>query len=303
MPKRGKKKRSKQNNTKDIESEKIEVDNAEWTLCPDCGTRLKSDNLSSHLNKVHDKGIPIKKNSTKLSSRFKRPIAKKRSKNKRELSFSRKREDIIIFSVLAIIIGSIISGYYIYDKFFHTDDTFKNENSQSSINSDGQTPIEPPPDNPPPDNPPPDNGNWLESYTPEHNEGSEGNDWWINYAKTYSDRSGTPVNHPDWVKNALTEKSILIIAHSTDCVPCKVQTEDAEKLLEKYGDDLTYFDVITSSDADQDKVEDIYGIYYDPEHPMSIPLTVIITKIKGADGNIEIGWHSYAGHAQRNTKH
>ncbi len=268
-------KSQKSSKTKTIKSENL--DDGDWTICLECGTRLKSKNFSSHLERIHQDLSKIERKKITRDAKSVKLKRDRRAKNRMEKEYIRKKrrkEDIIFISVIIIIFVSVISGYFYYEKYLRTEDG----GSESVINGN-----------------PPSNNNWLDSYSPRYDIGSTDDDWWVNYPNKYSDKVGTSVNHPDWVRTALKGKMVLIFTHSTDCNPCITQEEDVNKILKKYGSDLTYYNLITSSDEDQDKVRDIYGVYYDPEYPNSIPLTVFVTSGKDSSGNVAVGWHSYVG--------
>jgi len=61
----------------------------------------------------------------------------------------------------------------------------------------------------------------LNNYSPAHTLGSGDNDWWAAYPDQ-NENSGSNVDHPSWIEDALKEKPVLILVHSSDCIPCLV---------------------------------------------------------------------------------
>jgi ABC-type sugar transport system substrate-binding protein len=53
-----------------------------------------------------------------------------------------------------------------------------------------------------------------DSYSPAHAVGSGDDDWWTAYPDQH-EASGSAVEHPDWVLDALKEKPVLILIHSS----------------------------------------------------------------------------------------
>jgi hypothetical protein len=129
----------------------------------------------------------------------------------------------------------------------------------------------------------------LQGYKPVYSLGSGKDDWWIRYPDQ-SPNPSSPVNHLPWVVNALKEKPVIILVHSTDCKACKVQKKDLEKVLSVYGNDIDYYDM--TADIISEKVLDILNAYYpNPGIPM-VPTTVVLTLVKDTDGKATVGWHS-----------
>jgi hypothetical protein len=132
------------------------------------------------------------------------------------------------------------------------------------------------------------------SYDPTYSLGSEDDDWW-NIYPSQNAKSGSTVNHPTWILDALKEKPVLILIHSSNCKPCLQQIANANQVLESYGSDLRYYDILTdSNEVDYQKAIEILDIY-DPngiEQKYYVPTTVFITLIKGSSGDVEVAWHS-----------
>jgi hypothetical protein len=127
----------------------------------------------------------------------------------------------------------------------------------------------------------------LDGYKPIHSQGTGENNWWISYP-TQSDKAGTSVDHPQWVLDALKEKPVLILDHSSNCNSCVVQKENIDKALAGFGGNITYYDIMADlRDQRAFDVLDVYGLtgYY-------VPTTVFITLLKDPDGKVAVAWHS-----------
>jgi hypothetical protein len=124
----------------------------------------------------------------------------------------------------------------------------------------------------------------------EYSIGSGPDDWWTVYPDQHPNASSV-VAHPQWILDSLEEKPVLILDHSTGkCKACVDQESYVDAVLEDYGDDVTYENLISGgSDL---KAEELFNIY-DPNGGKSyIPLTVILTLVQDSDGNVVVGWHS-----------
>jgi hypothetical protein len=127
----------------------------------------------------------------------------------------------------------------------------------------------------------------LDGYKPVHSYGTGENNWWIGYP-AQSHMAGASVDHPQWVLDALKEKPVLILDHSSNCNSCVVQKENIDMALASFGGNVTYYDVMADS-RDQRAIDilDVYGLtgYY-------VPTTVFVTLLKGPDGKVAVAWHS-----------
>ena len=65
-----------------------------------------------------------------------------------------------------------------------------------------------------------------------------------------------------------------------------------EIVLEEYGDQVTYFDLLT--DGSDVRAWDVYNSYYPWAGVWYIPLTVILTNVED-NGSTKVGWHSTVG--------
>lgn len=129
----------------------------------------------------------------------------------------------------------------------------------------------------------------LQGYKPVYSLGSGKEDWWIKYPDQ-STNAGAPVNHLPWVIDALKDKPVIILVHSTDCKACKVQKKDLDQVLSVYGNDLHYYDM--TADVVDAKVLDVLNAYYPNSGVPMVPTTVILTLVKDANGKVTVGWHS-----------
>jgi hypothetical protein len=126
-------------------------------------------------------------------------------------------------------------------------------------------------------------------YEPKYSVGSGLADWWIN-RPDQSASAGTSVEHPQWVLDALKEKPVLIMAHTTDCSSCKIQKANIEKVLQNFSSDVTYYDIL--ADGKDRRAWEILNIYNPTGGEPYVPTTVFITLVKGADGKVDVAWHS-----------
>ncbi|MFZ3149949.1 MAG: thioredoxin family protein [Methanothrix sp.] len=129
------------------------------------------------------------------------------------------------------------------------------------------------------------------SYSPAHAVGSGDEDWWTTYPDQ-NENSGSAVNHPDWIEKALKEKPVLILIHSSNCVPCLTQTPRIKAAAESVSSDLDYHDVLGEGSSLQKAIEilDVYDPFGSGK-PV-VPTTIFITLAKGQDGKVDVAWHS-----------
>ena len=128
------------------------------------------------------------------------------------------------------------------------------------------------------------------SYSPAHTLGSGNNDWWTAYPDQ-NENSGSTVDHPSWVLDALKEKPLLILVHSSNCKPCLVQIPRIKSAVDSNSGDLSYYDMLAEGSSFQ-KAIDILDIYNPTGGAQYVPTTIFVTLIKGADGKVEVAWHS-----------
>lgn len=129
-----------------------------------------------------------------------------------------------------------------------------------------------------------------------HSIGDGKEDFWINYP-SWHPKSGQSIEHPQWIIDALKEKPLIILAHSMNCYPCIIQQQNIQNVLEEFGDDIEYIDIIT--DGSDERAWDIYNTYYPQGGQWYIPLTVIISKTE-YKGEEKIVWHSVVGMKDEN---
>ena len=141
-------------------------------------------------------------------------------------------------------------------------------------------------------NPSPDGTNWLDGYKPKYSFGHEEDDWWIWYPEQHPD-AGTSVNHTDWVLDSLEEKPVVNLVHSNNCQPCIQQQKDIEDVLGVFGNNVTYYDLL--SGGSDNRSNEAFDVYDPNEGQSNIPLTVMVTLIQDANGNVRVGWHGIEG--------
>jgi hypothetical protein len=130
------------------------------------------------------------------------------------------------------------------------------------------------------------------SYSPSQAVGSGDEDWWTAYPDKH-ESSGSAVEHPDWILDALKEKPVLILIHQSNCVPCKTQVPRTKATMASFQGDLEYYDMLAEESGWLKAIE-ILAVY-DPnglEDKYFVPTTVFITLAKGPDGEVDVAWHS-----------
>lgn len=130
-----------------------------------------------------------------------------------------------------------------------------------------------------------------ESDSPENSLGSDDSDWWTVYPDK-NVNSGSDVDHPDWVLEALEEKPLLILIHQNNCVPCKTHVPRINDAVQIYKDDIMFYSVLAEGEGFK-KAKEILDIY-NPSggKKQFVPTTIFLTLIENEDGEVEVGWHS-----------
>jgi hypothetical protein len=119
------------------------------------------------------------------------------------------------------------------------------------------------------------------SYSPAHAVGSGNEDWWTTYPDQH-ENSGSAVKHPDWVLKALKQKPLIILIHSSNCVPCLTQTPRISAAAES----------ILAEGSGYDKAIEILDVYSPTGGAQYVPTTIFITLAKGPDGTVDVAWRS-----------
>jgi hypothetical protein len=129
------------------------------------------------------------------------------------------------------------------------------------------------------------------SYSPAHAVGSGDDDWWTAYPDQ-NENSGKAVEHPDWIEKALKEKPVLILIHSSNCVPCLTQTPRIKAAANSFSGDIDYYDILGEGSSLQQAIEilDVYDPFGSGK-PV-VPTTIFITLAKGPDGKVGVVWRS-----------
>lgn len=131
-----------------------------------------------------------------------------------------------------------------------------------------------------------------DSYVPDHIVGSGSADWWTAYPDQHENASGV-VKHPGWVLDDLQNKPIMILVHSSNCVPCLAQMPRIQSAVDRFGEDLTYYDVLAEGSGYEKAIE-ILDVYDPDGGGMYVPTTIFITLATGPDGSVDVAWHSVA---------
>ncbi len=132
---------------------------------------------------------------------------------------------------------------------------------------------------------------WLEDYIPSSEEGQLEHQWWASYPKQHSLYGSTPI-HPRWLVDMLENGSILILGHSTRCIPCIEQQRSVEMIEQEYGEKIQIVDLISGVDK---RTNDIMRLYDPNDSQNHIPSTILLTIIKTDNSPIQIVWHSAEG--------
>jgi hypothetical protein len=127
----------------------------------------------------------------------------------------------------------------------------------------------------------------LQGYKPVYSLGTGDADWWINYPDN-SLSPGTQVSHLPWVIDDLKQKPVVIFVYRLDCMACEVQKEDLNKVLDSYGNDVKYYDLLVPNE----KMSGILTSYFSRKTLPTVPITVVLTTIKGSDGKNSVAWHT-----------
>ncbi len=128
------------------------------------------------------------------------------------------------------------------------------------------------------------------SYTPAHAIGSGDDDWWTTYPNQH-ENSGSAVKHLDWALKALKQKPLLILIHSSNCVPCLTQMPRISAAAESFSGDLEYYDILAEGSGYEKAIE-ILDVYCPTGGAQYVPTTIFVTLAKGPDGTVEVAWHS-----------
>jgi thiol-disulfide isomerase/thioredoxin len=132
---------------------------------------------------------------------------------------------------------------------------------------------------------------WLDSYSPKFRVNTYDDDWWISYPQQ-NPSSGGQVSHPSWITDRIKDKTIVVFAHSDNCVPCIKQQESISAMMKVYGNDIQLLDLLSGSDA---RAMEAFKAYDPNGSPNYIPLTAIITLADDNGGTVRITWHSFEG--------
>ena len=117
--------------------------------------------------------------------------------------------------------------------------------------------------------------------------GSGSDDWWDTYP-VQSPSSGSEVNHPQWILDALGSKPVVVYVHKS-CGYCKPQTDALAEVVKEEGDKFTYFDITAEGDS---RAEEALQAYDPNGGAIYVPMTVIVTLAPNSEGKIEPVWHS-----------
>ena len=126
------------------------------------------------------------------------------------------------------------------------------------------------------------------SSSSEHSIGSGNEDWWITYP-SQSPESGSEVNHPLWVLDALKTNPVVVYVHK-GCDYCRPQTEAMAEVVKEFGNKFTYYDI--PADGSDARAEPALRVYDPNKDPNYVPMTIIVTLSPGPKGKVQPVWHS-----------
>ncbi|MDD1730593.1 MAG: hypothetical protein CG440_1745 [Methanosaeta sp. NSM2] len=129
-----------------------------------------------------------------------------------------------------------------------------------------------------------------DGYTPAFDVGSGESDWWTVYPDQHENAT-LAVKHPDWVLDELKDRPLLILVHSSNCVPCLVQIPRIESAVDRFGDSISYHDVLAEGAGFKEAVE-ILNVYDPRGGKQYVPTNIFITLAEGPEGKAEVAWHS-----------
>jgi len=130
------------------------------------------------------------------------------------------------------------------------------------------------------------------SYKPAHALGSGEDDWWTASPDQHLN-AGSSVTHPASVLDALQGKPLFMLVHTSVCKDCETQIANINKVLDSYGNDLKYDDIMGEGSG-LEEATDLLSVY-SPIGMQRVPTTIFITLIKGPDGKVVVAWHSVEG--------
>lgn len=227
----------------------------EWVKCPVCDARLKSENVEDHVSRVHNEKLKVE--GKPKEKKFPHAL-------------------LILVVVCILVIAS--TGFVFYMNEMKDDDTNTisgNDDYQQDTSDDQDS-----------------GNNWLNTYQPKYDLGAGQEDWWIDNPEIHP-VSGSSVDHLRWVLDSLENKPVVIFAHSDDCAPCIQQQKDIEPIIDEYGAEVAYYDLLT--DGTEPKAFEAYEAYDPNGDPPYIPLTAMVTLVEDNNGDVRITWHSTEG--------
>jgi hypothetical protein len=235
-----------------------------WVICPECKIKLKQNNISTHMQHVHNKVLD-ESSETVIQAK----IPKKRKNQKPIKKISKVKIGLII-----IIIVIVTFSIYVYS-------TTNPKESNNNNNNNSNVPA------------------WMKNYTPINNLGTGTTNFWINFP-VGNPSVGQSVQHKTWITETLEEKPVVFVCHRTGCGPCTPQADRVKALIKTYGEDIVFYDLDNPFEGYGTMKEGVLEKYneafdYDPNGGSHyIALTGVFTHIKDG-GEVKIGWHSWEG--------
>ncbi len=131
-----------------------------------------------------------------------------------------------------------------------------------------------------------------------HGVGTGENEFWTNYP-TVHPLSGSAVPHPSWALAALETGAVMVLSHSELCIPCKNMVAYCDNIYDDHAGSMSYFDLLHGTD--EPRASDALSIYDPDDAPNYVPLTIVLTKVKDANGSAVIAWHGWEGEVAEST--
>ena len=230
-----------------------------WVICPVCETKLKKENIETHLKHVHDKKIEdFDESSIKV-------LSKKGKKQKKTMNFSFGTIAIIIVIMIVIVAAAffILSG------------------SSDEPNNNGEGGNS-------------DNPDWLDDYTPVHSLGTGSDKFWINFPSGQSPDHLTWITESLEEKPVFFvchRTGCYGCSAQADRVIALGEKYSEDAIF--YDLDYPYSQYGTSPEDILNKFYEAF--YYDPNGGSNVIATTGVFTIINDDGEEKIAWHSWEG--------
>jgi hypothetical protein len=229
-----------------------------WVICPECKTKIKQDNLTVHMKRVHNKII----DDVQMKSM---ETFHKKKQEKKTGGVSSKKAVVVIILVVAIFVAAAIFALFA---------SLDKSNGNNEINSNDPS--------------------WMNNYTPVSSIGTGSVNFWINFPAGQSvehlswiieDLEEKPVvfvcHRTGCYGCAAQAERVLALRepYGEDAV-----FYDLDYPYEQYGTPT------------EDILNKFYeAFYYDPNGGSQVIATTGVFTLINDGGEVKIGWHSWEG--------